>query len=1440
MVTPGVSLKVLILKDSEDDALLIVDELRRGGFDPTYKRVESRERFTEELSEGWELILADVSLPSFSGGDALKVLNEGGGDIPLIAISGTLSEEAAVSLLRSGAKDFIVKTNLSRLVPAVRRELGEASVRRKQRLLEQELKESEELNQSILENSPTPISITVDARIVYANPSRLKLTGASTLEEIFGQDGRRFIHPDDLDYVHTRNRAFEEGKPVPEKYEYRCLRSDGSYANIEALTTMITYQGKPALLHVLHDVTQRKEYEAQLTGLHGYARDLATAETLGEAARVVGDVVQRLLKTRNGGVGFVEGRALRFKYLFGNEFIGEIAMPLDGPGITTRAIRTGETQLIPDVTLDGGYYLVASNIVTRSEVAVPIKVNGEIVAVINVEHPLIDAYTQNDVRILEMLGNHFSSAVQRIRAAEALRASEAKYKSFLDNLRDAVFVLDNDTYLYANQAGADMLGYDSPMDIVGLPSYSIVSPEEREVMRLRTVARARGEDVPSRYELRLMRRDGGVVPVEVNVSRIMYMGKPASLAVHRDISERRRYVDKLHDLHNFALKLGQASDIPEVYSITFQEIAKTIVYRRCGVLVIEDGVLRDTHLMGYGEDVRRSLPLDGRGITVRAARTGETVYAPDVRLDPDYIEGAPGVDVKSEFAVPVKVYSKVVAVLNVERNEINAFTEEDRRLLEILANHTASALTQLDQVTDLRGHERRLMALNKCASDLLAADSLDRIWDIMLGVLEKEFNQKWVGIGVVSGDHLKYVKFLGVPPLEEIILPLNGPGVTVRALRTGETQLVKDVTKDKDFVASNMGDASQFPALSELAVPIRVGSKLWAVINVESTSLDAFDENDRTLLEILAGHVGEAIDRLKHIRELEAAEAHMTALHGYTGLLSEARTIDEAAEVTCNVITELLNTTNGSLSLVENGALHFRYIYGTVLKGEYVQPLSGPGITVRAAVTGESQLVPDVTRDVDYTLPEGVEIATRSELAVPIKLGGGVVAVVNAESTVVDAFTENDQRLLEILAGHLSSTLARIREEEAREKHRSRLESLHTIVLQLDGTQTLDQANETASNLLQSFYGALHAKIVLVEGEELVSVPTRGYSTGIPRLPLNGGGITVRAVKEGRTIYVEDIKVDLDYVEGDSKTLSELVVPLWHEGKVIGVLNLESPSKNGFTVDDIRLAETFASHISATLTRIRLAEEQQRTLEATLRQEAAAERARELATVKTRFLSTATHEIRTPLTSIRGYTELIQNALQTGDTSQLPAYFDAVRRNAERLTRLTDDLLDTQRIEEGKMMISRLPVETSDLLSDLTQEATPGLTRRGQTLEVRDGFNRVISVDRDRVIQVLANLVGNASKFSPEGSTIRLSVEMRGGEALFTVHDQGVGLTEEDVLKLFKPFPGIHVEGNREGTGLGLSICRGIIELHGGRMWAESGGPGKGSTFSFTVPVVEP
>ena len=225
------------------------------------------------------------------------------------------------------------------------------------------------------------------------------------------------------------------------------------------------------------------------------------------------------------------------------------------------------------------------------------------------------------------------------------------------------------------------------------------------------------------------------------------------------------------------------------------------------------------------------------------------------------------------------------------------------------------------------------------------------------------------------------------------------------------------------------------------------------------------------------------------------------------------------------------------------------------------------------------------------------------------------------------------------------------------------------------------------------------------------------------------------------------------------------------------------------------------------------------------------------------FIYTSTHELKTPLTSIKGYVDLIRRNLSerqgTQELDELRHMFDVVARNTERLEELVDDILEMRRIIDGRLDISKSRSNVTDLLRQVAGEMRPILDARSQHLRVESSVESFV-FGRQRIAEVLQNLIQNSSKFSPDGSTIWLRVERVDGAARFSVTDEGIGLSQEDVAKLFKPFPNIKKPGPHNGTGLGLSICNGIVELHGGEMWAESSGSGQGSTFFFTIPADNP
>ncbi len=180
----GTPLRVLIVEDSEEDTLLIVRELKRGGFDPIHERVETAESMKAALStKTWDLILADYSMPHFSGLEALKLPKASGLDLPFIIVSGSIGEDVAVEAMKSGAHDYLMKNNLTRLIPAIQQELREAEVRRKLKVSQNALQESEKRYRQVVENA-TEIIYAVDEKgnFTYGNPAGLKVTGYSLAE----------------------------------------------------------------------------------------------------------------------------------------------------------------------------------------------------------------------------------------------------------------------------------------------------------------------------------------------------------------------------------------------------------------------------------------------------------------------------------------------------------------------------------------------------------------------------------------------------------------------------------------------------------------------------------------------------------------------------------------------------------------------------------------------------------------------------------------------------------------------------------------------------------------------------------------------------------------------------------------------------------------------------------------------------------------------------------------------------------------------------------------------------------------------------------------------------------------------------------------------------------------------------------------------------------
>ena len=278
-------IRVLIIDDSEDDCFLLVRQLKKGDFRPTYERVDAAETMSDALNNHhWDLILCDYSMPGFSAFSALEIYSQNGLDMPFIIVSGTIADEIAVDAMKAGAHDYIMKNNMARLNPAIERELREAENRRGRKRADQELKRSEEKYRTLFEESRDAIYMSAQqGDLIDFNQSTLDLFGYSR-EEMFGL-GTEAIFVDIDEYNRFRKELEQKGSV--RDFEARLLKKDGTE------------------MYCLISSTIRQARDQSIAGYQGIIRDIselisnrnALEETLKELRKALGGTIEAMAFT---------------------------------------------------------------------------------------------------------------------------------------------------------------------------------------------------------------------------------------------------------------------------------------------------------------------------------------------------------------------------------------------------------------------------------------------------------------------------------------------------------------------------------------------------------------------------------------------------------------------------------------------------------------------------------------------------------------------------------------------------------------------------------------------------------------------------------------------------------------------------------------------------------------------------------------------------------------------------------------------------------------------------------------------------------------------------------------------------------------------------------------------------------------------------------------
>ncbi len=460
-------------------------------------------------------------------------------------------------------------------------------------------------------------------------------------------------------------------------------------------------------------------------------------------------------------------------------------------------------------------------------------------------------------------------------------------------------------------------------------------------------------------------------------------------------------------------------------------------------------------------------------------------------------------------------------------------------------------------------------------------------------------------------------------------------------------------------------------------------------------------------------------------------------------------------------------------------------------------------------------------------------------ISAPLQVGGVSIGALGIQAKTGQEINDEYLDLINSFAAQVSQALERARLIEETRKRAVELQAVASVSSASSTILDPDNLLEQVVNLTKDSFNLYHAHIYLVDdhktkltlaagaGEIGKSMVQEGWT-----ILLDESTVVTRAVHTETGQIVNDVRLEPSFLPNPllPETHSELAVPMMVGQRVMGVFDVQSDRANNFTEEDLQIYTTLATQTGIALQNAQLFAEQSMTVE----------RLRELDHLKSSFLANMSHELRTPLNSILGFTQVILEGIDGPLTNYMTADLQLIDKNGKHLLNLINEVLDMAKIESGRMSLTMEPVAIRQLLEDVFETTSPQAHEREISvhLDIDPDADLVITGDSIRLRQVLLNLMSNAIKFTEVGG-VSVHVEKTDSKVLFIFRDTGIGIPKEKLETIFEAFSQVDSSTTRKvsGTGLGLPISRRLVEMHGGRLWAESSGQsGQGSEFYLELP----
>jgi GAF domain-containing protein/CheY-like chemotaxis protein len=859
----------------------------------------------------------------------------------------------------------------------------------------------------------------------------------------------------------------------------------------------------------------------------------------------------------------------------------------------------------------------------------------------------------------------------------------------------------------------------------------------------------------------------------------------------------------------------------------------------------------------------------------RVRRTKQTVHVADILAEPKSARGglAELAGARTILNVPMLRENDLIGVISIYRQEIRPFTEKH---IELVQNFAAQAVIAIENTRLLNELRQRTDDLSEALEQQTATSEVLRVISSSPGELEPVFNAVLANATRICGAEYGILyryddgafdprAMHNVPEELESFLRRRGPFRAPRGSpldRLLETQALIH-TADEAAAPVPAAPARLGGARSMVAVPMRKESALVGAFIIYRQEVRPFSDKQIELVQNFAAQAVIAIENTRLLNELrqrtddlsESLE-QQTATAEVLGVISSSPgALEPVFEAILANAVRICGARFGNLLLYEEGGMRVVAMHNPPDELDELRRRN-PVIPLERSILGPLVRTKKVSHVADIALEEPYASSplarvagARTALGVPMLREDELVGAIAIYRLEVLPFTDKQIETLTSFAAQAVIAIENTRLlNELRQRTDDLTESLQQQTATADVLKVISRSTFDLPTVLQTLVesaarlcDADKATITRQRGRVFFRAEAYGFSPEfieyvrtVPVQPERGNAIG-RALLEGKIIHIPDVQADPEYTWAEAQKLGGfrtiLGVPMLREGVPIGALGLTRSEVRPFTDKQIELVSTFADQAAIAIENVRLFEEIQ---EKSQQLEIASKH-------KSQFLASMSHELRTPLNAVIGVTEmLLEDARDFKRDDELEP-LERVLRAARHLLALINDILDLSKIEAGRMELHLESFALAPVIADVAKTIEPMAAKNANriVLDCPPDLG-TIHADQTRFRQTLLNLASNANKFTENG-TVSIAAQAqqldgRDGIAI-AVSDTGIGMTQEQMDRLFQEFTQADASTSRKygGTGLGLAISRHFCRMMGGDIIVESR-PGEGSTFTIRLP----